>query len=934
MNSHECKRGSNWRKWDLHVHTKGTAKNDQFTSSNFDAFCIILFKKALEKEICAIGITDYFSVANYKKVKKYISNIDSNESFTKEEKEKIEQILILPNVELRMLPVTDSGRLVNIHCIFNPSFETFLENDFFGSIEYSARSGHKYKMNKQGLIGLGNYLDSNLSEENAQYKKGVDSFVVSHESLLKLWDENSNFRENTIIAVSNSSSDGASAFQKHYDFFEDTESGSLDAVRKAIYCMSQAIFSGNKEDRKYFLGEKKDDIKIVKNKCGSLKPCIHGSDAHTEEKLFSPDQERYCWIKANSTFEGLKQIIYEPDDRVKIQEFKPEEKDMYQLIDKVKFIDDSFMPNELLINQNLTTIIGGKSTGKSILLRNIAQSVDSYEVTQKLNEVDLKPYSKEVNGFRVVWKDKQESNKEADDVNKKIIYIPQSYLNRIVEKEGKRSAVDNIIENILKQEVEAVYNELSSFGKMNNQKIANNIASLFNLMKDGSEQKEKIKNTGDRKGIELELKILEGQIAELKKTSGLSDEEIAEYDEYVNQIKSLTSQIEMINSDKIELEQLKQENILQEISFDNLSSNLKNEMEAFYNKLKVMVAGKWKTEIDDKIKIQLKELEAKQETLSKIKGKFEPLLERARKVKALDEKIKQIEIQQGNLKQIQGEEKLLEAIRSKFHQTIANLADAHSQFYEKYLASGRKILEQDVISGDLKFHLDVRHKTQSFQNDFIKEVFDGRQLPAEFSEYKFKDKDVFSKDVEELINKILYDKIVLKQRYTKQEALTKLLQNWYMFDYQIKQGGDNISDMSPGKKSFVLLKLLIELDNSKCPILLDQPEDDLDNRSIYEDLVKFVKNKKKGRQIIIVTHNPNLVVGADAECVIVANQEGTYSKNKGYQFEYISGALENTFIHMDESKTLYKQGIQEHVCDILEGGDEAFKKRRQRYGRK
>ena len=55
--------------------------------------------------------------------------------------------------------------------------------------------------------------------------------------------------------------------------------------------------------------------------------------------------------------------------------------------------------------------------------------------------------------------------------------------------------------------------------------------------------------------------------------------------------------------------------------------------------------------------------------------------------------------------------------------------------------------------------------------------------------------------------------------------------------------------------------------------MLDQPEDDLDNRSIYQDLARFIKEKKKYRQFIIATHNPNLVIGTDAECVIVANQE-------------------------------------------------------------
>ena len=134
--------------------------------------------------------------------------------------------------------------------------------------------------------------------------------------------------------------------------------------------------------------------------------------------------------------------------------------------------------------------------------------------------------------------------------------------------------------------------------------------------------------------------------------------------------------------------------------------------------------------------------------------------------------------------------------------------------------------------------------------------------------------------------------------------------------------------MSPGKKSFVLLKLLIELDNSKWPILLDQPEDELDNHSIYNDLVQFIKTKKKERQIIIVTHNPNLVVGADAECVIVANQYGEKSESR---FKYISGALEDTFKKENEKDVLEKQGIQEHVCDILEGGKIAFEKRKKKY---
>ncbi len=102
-----------------------------------------------------------------------------------------------------------------------------------------------------------------------------------------------------------------------------------------------------------------------------------------------------------------------------------------------------------------------------------------------------------------------------------------------------------------------------------------------------------------------------------------------------------------------------------------------------------------------------------------------------------------------------------------------------------------------------------------------------------------------------------------------------------------------IDKMSPGKKALVLLKILISLAETQCPILIDQPEDDLDNRSIYDDLVTYIKKKKKERQIIIVTHNANLVLGCDADEIIIANQDGSTSPNKEFKFEYRSGSIEN-----------------------------------------
>ena len=144
---------------------------------------------------------------------------------------------------------------------------------------------------------------------------------------------------------------------------------------------------------------------------------------------------------------------------------------------------------------------------------------------------------------------------------------------------------------------------------------------------------------------------------------------------------------------------------------------------------------------------------------------------------------------------------------------------------------------------------------------------------------------------------------------------------------------DSFAHMSQGKKSFVILKLLLDFSDKKCPILIDQPEDNLDNRAIYKDMVLYLKEKKKERQIILVTHNPNIVIGADAEQVIVANHHGTDSKNtSNIKFEYISGSLENSKPkNSEEIKVLYCQGIREHICELLEGGSDAFKKREKQY---
>jgi hypothetical protein len=432
-------RGSEWRRWDLHLHTKGTLKNDNFTSADFDKFCQVMFRKALDAEIAAIGITDYFSIDNYKKVIAFVQSVDDAPGFTEEERERIKSIFILPNVELRMLPVTDSGKLVNIHCIFDPEYIDSLDNDFFAALKHSGGPGNTYLMNRAGMIGLGKSMDSNLDDEGA-YRKGINSFVVSHERLQELHEQNREFRDNVIIAVSNSNNDGASALQKHYDLFEDVEPGSLDGLRRAIYKLSNFVFSGNQKDRLYFLGESKDSLGDVITKCGSIKPCVHGSDAHTEDKLFSPDNNKYCWIKADPTFQGLKQIIFEPKDRVRIQESNPVldfQKPYFNSISvngqAMEGGVPSFENRTIPLNPGLVALIGGRGTGKSILLDCVYKLFkDVVDVKDRLGDIspdDLALVFSKSDGTVIDYTYKNRNDAELD-----YLHVRQGEIKEIAKK--------------------------------------------------------------------------------------------------------------------------------------------------------------------------------------------------------------------------------------------------------------------------------------------------------------------------------------------------------------------------------------------------------------------------------------------------------------------------------------------------------------------
>ena len=135
--------------------------------------------------------------------------------------------------------------------------------------------------------------------------------------------------------------------------------------------------------------------------------------------------------------------------------------------------------------------------------------------------------------------------------------------------------------------------------------------------------------------------------------------------------------------------------------------------------------------------------------------------------------------------------------------------------------------------------------------------------------------------------------------------------------YELKLDGKILDELSPGEKGTLLLVFYLMIDKEDTPLIIDQPEDNLDNKSVFQVLTHFIKTAKKRRQIVIVTHNPNLAVGADAEQVIYVELD---KKSGKHTFSFEAGSIESP-------------AINRRLVEILEGTMPAFDKRKLRYSK-
>lgn len=902
-------RGSEWRKWDLHVHTPGTAKADKYSGEN--AWETFISELEALSDVAVFGITDYWSIDNWKRLKD-----------EQDKKGRLAGKLLIPNVELRITPVTNKNIPINLHVLFDPqmSYED-IQRQFFRQLQFE-RCEQKFSATRADLVALGRHIaGDNSLDEVAAWRKGIEQFQVPYTKVKEIV-ESPYWKRRCIVGVANGSNDGAGGIQD----------SAMKESRCEIYRMADIIFSSNKRDQDYFLGRGCDPTARVIEQYGSVKPCVAGSDAHDFARLKSWHNGMVTWVKADPSFEGLKQILFEPAVRVRIQEVKPEEKPPYQVIDSIAVSEDGFWKQEIPLNSNLVTIIGGRSSGKSTLLSCIATKIGYSQ------EYDDSSYSDEERQFiknhqdslTVKWAD------HGDMQDHQVDFFRQNYM---IHLQSDKKELDRFIAKIVRKTLgnDDKYSKYEQFLIDTKTDITKDCALLFSQREKIVALDWEIKEKGGLDGHAKEVKALERQLNEQKKQhSSLTEEEQAEFERIKSEVETYNEELGALKRDQLAIVALIEEE--ESVTTPSLDDS------AFSDKTGTFLAEKYSAmwrdfhrewlsflkETHVKIQVSIDETTAKLNAFSSnkiykkglediranailkdLEGKLANEKNKYAEVVALTQQRKKL--QDENQQLIQRLSKKHYSYQTHAHQFVSSITWSNEDLLVKGLINVKTALSERLEG-------QITRKTRQQQ-----EYFETLVKHDEF--------DVSSASL--FLNNVMERKISYNQDVDEQYLVSEFLSsNWFEINYDIMYQGDTFRAMSPGKRAFVILRLLLEFGNNECPILIDQPEDSLDNRAIFMELVQYLRDKKKERQIILVTHNPNVVVGADAEQVIVANQTGSKNKNvDGLKFSYVSGALENSSSKDTACATILEsQGIREHVCEILEGGEDAFKKRENKYG--
>lgn len=539
----QCSYGSIWRKWDFHVHTPYSILNNNYgfnpfeltesdLETEFDEYVKKLFTLAVENNVAAIGITDYFMLEGYKRIKeKYLSSPSKMlQCFPDDElRRKIEKIFIFPNIELRLENfVGRNANSVNYHVIFSNDITIQdIEENFLHQLTFNYDSGNTRSLTLSNIKELGSQIKNNNNDSGSDLLVGLNHVTVNYADIQKVLENNPTFRNKYLITV-----------PVDEDLSQISWNGRDYSTRRNIYKQCHCLLTSNEKTIKWALASGREDAQI--KEFGSIKPCIWGSDAHEYQKMFKPAEDRHCWVKSELTFEGLLQVVYEPSERVCIQNEQPDIGDIHQIIDSVRFENEAFQEAPIYFNSSLTCIIGGKSTGKSMLLRQMARAIDNDYALQQEGRLPHNTFPSVKT--TVTWKDGTSNGR-------KIVYIPQTFLNSTIDNPEEMTAINKIIFDVLLQEpdIKKAYENLKADTDKIQKKVQLLIDELIADKTKLTDLNELIKKDGSSSTYNSTIQQLESEREVLAQKVNVTPEEINRFNEVEKNIESIVLKNEKLH---------------------------------------------------------------------------------------------------------------------------------------------------------------------------------------------------------------------------------------------------------------------------------------------------------------------------------------------------------------------------------------------------
>lgn len=929
-------RGSEWRKWDLHLHAPGTKLSDNYAAKDgqpdLERFCQVVH----DSDVAVVAIADYFSLDSFFAVKAKYDELYADS-----------KTLLLPNLELRLpVAVNRADQEVNLHLIFRPTLTRQEADKFLGRLKTAGTTGpSRTAVNCADLASQTDFESATVSLE--AINEAIKDTFGDHATVPSI-------RQEHLIVVASAKGDGIRA-------------GGSGIQRKKLLTdeidkFSDAFFA-NVGSRDYFLGTDRletDDLI-------SPKPVFDGCDAHSFEQLaqglgkhVTTDgrQRNVTWIKADPTFPGLLQTLIEPADRVAMQASEPDQKEPYKVISKVTFSGTDAFPPEVLLNRNLNSIIGSRSSGKSALLAFISHAVDAAETTRiqaeasGVSEHEVGPAAgftwADVSGVTctVEWE-------SGTGTTGKVIYIPQNSLYSLSEQPDE---ITKKIAPALFRTYPTVKTAFdSATGKIAaaNTEIKAAVDEWFALADRIGERSQEIKDLGDKDAITARRDVLQQEINKIKAAAQLTDEEVAKYQTIAGQLDAKEARLKEV---AVELDQLSsfvmpsgeeggaailpqtvQATVTMRPSAVEIPDAVATQIEA--HKVDAMLA--LVEEVEMALVTATTAREAERATLQRevesIRTDNAELIAKHEANEELATVVAEHKKQVGVLEEIARREASLAKLSadqasaaSKIEKGIKDRADALTTLELTFKADDRVLTDlkfgiEAAVTPEAVAHVSIGFSRRS-TNDYVKAKGDEvAYAEAQANPSKF-------------LRALHDEKLRLNKGYEPSAVAAEVLTVTKEIRFSAELDSDRIggftrSSMTPGKQALFALILILNESQEPWPLLIDQPEDDLDSRSIYETIVPYLAKRKKERQIVMVSHNANLVIGADSEQVIVANRHGDDRKNKDARtFEYFTGALEHSQLLNDASPTtLGRFGVREHACEILDGGEDAFQKRREKY---